>query len=69
VQNPTDLTGVPSYTSGSPQHWRFMLRRHGRAINVCMADGSAKRVPLEELYQMKWNKSWEKYTFKNLPKN
>ena len=34
-----------------------------------MADGSAKRVPLEELYQMRWSKSWEKYTFKGLPKN
>jgi prepilin-type processing-associated H-X9-DG protein len=69
VQNPPDLTGVPSYTSGSPQHWRFMLRRHGRAINVSMADGSAKRVLLEDLYQLKWAKNWQPYTFKNLPKS
>jgi prepilin-type N-terminal cleavage/methylation domain-containing protein/prepilin-type processing-associated H-X9-DG protein len=69
VTNPQDLTGVPSAVSGTPEHWRFMIARHGRAINVCMADGSARLVPLEETYQMRWHKSWMKYKLNNLPKS
>ena len=61
VQSPPDLRG-DSYPIGAPQHWRFLIARHGRAVNVAFADGSARRVPLEETYQLRWAELWQKYT-------
>jgi prepilin-type processing-associated H-X9-DG protein len=43
------------------------MARHGRGINVCFADGSARWVPLEETYLMKWNGVWQGYRLANLP--
>ena len=50
------------------EHWRFLIARHGRGINGCMADGSARWVPLEETYQMKWNAVWQGYRLTTLPR-
>jgi prepilin-type processing-associated H-X9-DG protein/prepilin-type N-terminal cleavage/methylation domain-containing protein len=35
---------------------RFCMSRHARAINVVFLDGHARTVPLEELWQLKWNR-------------
>jgi prepilin-type N-terminal cleavage/methylation domain-containing protein/prepilin-type processing-associated H-X9-DG protein len=43
------------------EHWRFLIARHGRGINGCMADGSARWVPLEETYMLIWKSVWNKY--------
>jgi prepilin-type processing-associated H-X9-DG protein len=59
VEAPPDLNG--NVDAGSPDHWRFLLARHGRGINVSFADGSARWVPLEETYSMKWNGYWQNY--------
>jgi prepilin-type processing-associated H-X9-DG protein len=37
---------------------RFMIRRHGRAINVAFADGHASKVPLEELWDLHWSPNY-----------
>jgi prepilin-type processing-associated H-X9-DG protein len=68
VQPPPNLTGegLNNAPSGT-EHWRMMLARHGKAINVCFADGSARTVPLPDLYNLTWKKNWEKYTLTNLP--
>ena len=70
VSAPPDLVGLKAPTGSSPQddHWRFLINRHGRAINIAMADGSAKKVPLEDTYQQRWHADWSPYTLKNLPK-
>ncbi len=60
VQPPHDLNG--ELPVGAENHWRFMLARHGRAINFGFADGSARRVPLEETYLLQWAATWEKYS-------
>jgi len=70
---PPNLTGATSPAgtgdgTSTHNHWRFLIARHGRAINVCFADGSAKRVPLEETYKMKWTPFWRPYALTNLPK-
>lgn len=57
---PPDLTGG-HVSPGSPEHWKFLIARHGRGINVCMADGSVAWVPLEETYMLSWKNDWEKY--------
>jgi len=57
---PPDLTGS-SLTEGSPEHWRFLLGRHGRGINVYMADGSARWVRLDDVYGLNWTNSWSPY--------
>jgi prepilin-type processing-associated H-X9-DG protein len=43
------------------EHWRFLIARHGRAVNGYMADGSARPIPLEETYQLTWKSDWNKY--------
>jgi prepilin-type N-terminal cleavage/methylation domain-containing protein/prepilin-type processing-associated H-X9-DG protein len=54
---PPNLHG-DQVTAASPNHWRFLIARHGRAINMAMADGSARRVPLDETYLLTWTARW-----------
>jgi prepilin-type N-terminal cleavage/methylation domain-containing protein/prepilin-type processing-associated H-X9-DG protein len=63
VESPPNLRGdrITIYT---PDHWNFLLARHGRGVNVCMADGSARWTPLEELYELGWRNDWVKYRLK-----
>jgi prepilin-type processing-associated H-X9-DG protein len=37
---------------------RFMIARHGKAVNVGFADGHAATVPLRELWTLRWNPRW-----------
>jgi prepilin-type N-terminal cleavage/methylation domain-containing protein/prepilin-type processing-associated H-X9-DG protein len=60
VASPPNLRG-DGFMLSAPDHWRFLIARHGRGINMCMADGSARWVPLEETFQMQWNSDWIKY--------
>ena len=62
-QPPPNLRGE-GLTERSPQQWRFLLARHGRGINFCMADGSARWVKLEETYQLTWNKTWSPHSLR-----
>jgi prepilin-type processing-associated H-X9-DG protein len=57
---PPNLRGNDLVES-DPSHWRFLLARHGRAINVAFADGSARRVPLEDTYTLSWSANWAPY--------
>ena len=59
VDPPRDLYG--GVRRGNPEHWRALLARHGRGINVCMADGSARWVRLEDLYTLNWKAEWLPY--------
>ncbi|HEV8377979.1 MAG TPA: type II secretion system protein [Tepidisphaeraceae bacterium] len=59
VDMPADLRGTA--TLSSPDHFRFLMARHGRGINVDFADGSARWMPLEELYRISWQNSWTPY--------
>jgi prepilin-type processing-associated H-X9-DG protein len=43
------------------EHWCFLIARHGRGINVAMADGSARWVRLEDTYMLTWKNKWEPY--------
>ena len=67
VELPPTLTGE-DVKPGTPEHWKVLISRHGRAINVCMLDGSVKRVPLNDVYMMSWKTGWEKYKL-GLPVN
>jgi prepilin-type processing-associated H-X9-DG protein len=57
---PPDLLGT-HVPLGSPEQWFFLLARHGRGINVAMADGSARWVGLEDTYMLKWRYKWDCY--------
>jgi prepilin-type processing-associated H-X9-DG protein len=57
---PPNLTGA-NLVESSPSHWRFLLARHGRGINVAFADGSARRVVLDDTYQLRWHIGWAPY--------
>jgi len=57
---PPNLAGN-DFPLGAPEHWRFLIARHGRAINGYMVDGSARRIPLEETYRLWWTNSWIRY--------
>lgn len=68
VPPPLNLRG-DLLTAGKPEedHWKFILARHGRGINVVMADGSARWVRLEELYLLNWKADWTPYPLAALP--
>jgi prepilin-type N-terminal cleavage/methylation domain-containing protein/prepilin-type processing-associated H-X9-DG protein len=65
---PPNLGGQQAPKGSTNNHWRILLARHGRGINVCFADGSAKWVGLEDLYQQKWTPYWRPYALNNLPR-
>jgi prepilin-type N-terminal cleavage/methylation domain-containing protein/prepilin-type processing-associated H-X9-DG protein len=46
---------------GDPEHWKILISRHAKGINVCMSDGSVRRVRLDSLYMMKWRTGWSEY--------
>ena len=62
-QAPPDLTGASAAGTSGQDHWRFLIARHGRAINMAFADGSVRTVPLEETYNFNWKPGWKKYSF------
>jgi len=65
---PSDLSGKDSGVSGANQNLRLFIARHNTAINIASADGSARTVPLAEVFQYRWRPTWQKYTITNLPK-
>jgi prepilin-type N-terminal cleavage/methylation domain-containing protein/prepilin-type processing-associated H-X9-DG protein len=66
---PPDLQGAGAATAASGNdHWRFLIDRHNRGINVCFADGSARNVRLEETFMLKWTPYWNPYKLTNLPR-
>jgi prepilin-type processing-associated H-X9-DG protein len=60
VAPPPNLRGE-GFPSSSPDHWQFLIARHGRGVNVALADGSARWVPLEETYLLTWKHDWMRY--------
>ena len=63
IPMPPDLTGMAASQQYAtcPQSWRFLIARHGRGINICFADGSARYVPLSDTYMYLWDDKWVKY--------
>jgi prepilin-type processing-associated H-X9-DG protein len=60
VPPPPNLRGE-NFPVTAPEHWRFLIARHGRGVNVGFADGSTRWVPLEEMYMHTWKAGWNKY--------
>jgi len=60
VEPPPNLSWN-NWPRSAPDHWRFLIARHGRGINVFLADGAVRRVPLEEMYQLTWRTGWTRY--------
>lgn len=58
---PTNLTGMQA-TPATPELWKLLIARHGTAINVCMGDGSVRRVPLTDVYTLTWKSLWPSCT-------
>ena len=50
-----DAEGVLNYAG----MLRFCLDRHGRAINMAFVDGHVDAVPLSDLWQLKWHRTFE----------
>ncbi|AQT66983.1 type II secretion system protein G [Anaerohalosphaera lusitana] len=46
---------------------RLLLDRHGMATNVVFADAHAERVDLEDMWSLKWHKSFERVDKLELP--
>jgi prepilin-type N-terminal cleavage/methylation domain-containing protein/prepilin-type processing-associated H-X9-DG protein len=66
---PPDLAGAGAATAASGNdHWRFLIARHNRGINVAFADGSARWVPLEQTFMLRWTPYWQPYGLTNLPR-
>jgi prepilin-type processing-associated H-X9-DG protein/prepilin-type N-terminal cleavage/methylation domain-containing protein len=61
AEPPPDLLGTKVMPGAPQEQWFFLLSRHGRGINMAMADGSARWVRLEDTYMLKWRHKWECY--------
>ncbi|MHC4597334.1 MAG: type II secretion system protein [Planctomycetota bacterium] len=46
--------------AGGRQIWRFCIDRHSGTINICFLDSSVRRVPLYELWNLRWHREWER---------
>jgi prepilin-type N-terminal cleavage/methylation domain-containing protein/prepilin-type processing-associated H-X9-DG protein len=68
---PPDVQGIwviqDIKQSSSQEQWRFLLARHGRAINIVFLDGSARTIPLEDTYTLQWKQNWTRYRLTTLP--
>jgi len=53
----SNLDGSPSQNGGSSMT-RAMIDRHGDVVNMAFADGHAAGVNLDDLYNLKWHKSF-----------
>lgn len=54
---------IPDWNEANPWHWqydmsRFCIDRHNGGINMSFADGSARKVALPELWNIKWHKGF-----------
>jgi prepilin-type N-terminal cleavage/methylation domain-containing protein len=55
---PVPLGELTDSVQTGPKYWgmrTFCMDRHGWAINAVFIDGHARTVPLDELWQLKWN--------------
>jgi prepilin-type N-terminal cleavage/methylation domain-containing protein/prepilin-type processing-associated H-X9-DG protein len=48
----------PGASAGAEIGW-FTMSRHGKAINACFMDGSARTVKLPKLWELTWSKNYE----------
>ncbi|MFB0554086.1 MAG: type II secretion system protein [Phycisphaerae bacterium] len=55
--------------AGGCQIWRFCIDRHSGAINGCFLDGSVRKIPLYNLWELKWHREWirQNYTKADIP--
>ena len=45
---------------GENQLGRHCLNRHGMTVNICFVGGNVEKVPLEELWTLKWHKKFSR---------
>jgi prepilin-type N-terminal cleavage/methylation domain-containing protein/prepilin-type processing-associated H-X9-DG protein len=55
--------------AGECQIWRFFIDRHNGTINGCFLDGSVRKIPLYDLWDLKWHREWirQGYTKADIP--
>ena len=60
-----DIVLPDRYQKGWVQHadgyfmGRYFIARHGRAVNMAFVDGSVRRIPLADLWKLKWHRKSE----------
>ena len=58
---PFDGTGKNIAQDAPQQMWRFCIDRHSGAINGCFLDGSARKVSLQELWNLRWHRGFNRH--------
>jgi prepilin-type N-terminal cleavage/methylation domain-containing protein/prepilin-type processing-associated H-X9-DG protein len=48
----------PGGSAGAEIGW-FTMSRHGKAVNACFMDGSARTVKLPELWELTWSRNYQ----------
>ena len=62
--NPLEVDAAPEFEGETPiAGWvdsmkRICIDRHSMKINVVFLDSSVRTVPLEDLWSLKWHRSW-----------
>lgn len=54
----TGQFNAAAFDTGPDQMSRFCIDRHNKAINIVFLDGHAAKVPLPELWTLKWHEDW-----------
>lgn len=59
---PTNEQDAEDFRASASYNWglgQYVMQRHGKSINLTFADSSARKVPLYELWKLKWNKYFD----------
>jgi prepilin-type N-terminal cleavage/methylation domain-containing protein/prepilin-type processing-associated H-X9-DG protein len=57
--DPPPLTPAVKPSGDKGGMWEFCIPRHGGAINMTFLDGSAKKVGLKQLWNLKWSRNFK----------
>lgn len=66
------IVSSANFNSSNSMTWskdmgRFQMLRHGKGINVSMADGSARRVNVSQLWSLYWHRGFEVQNYIEIP--
>ena len=63
------FSDFPENGSGGTQIWRTFLQRHNNATQGCFLDGSARKIPLPTLWNLRWQRQFDRrlYTPADFP--
>jgi prepilin-type N-terminal cleavage/methylation domain-containing protein len=57
------FSDFPENGQGGTQIWRAFLERHNHATQACFLDGSARKIPLWDLWNQRWHRQFRRQEY------